>query len=129
MEGAGLERDELKIVDFCSGAGGPVPMIEMMVNEERGKAALKPIEFVMTDIQPHIPAWKEAILGRPSLRYIKDPVDATNPPSVVRAGKGQTRVIRTFYLAFHHFNDEMARKVLESTLETADAFVIIELQD
>ena len=37
--------------------------------------------------------------------------------------------MRLYCLSFHHFNDEMARKVLESTMDTADAFAIFELQD
>ena len=40
-----------------------------------------------------------------------------------------TRVFRLYCLSFHHFNDTAAKRVLESTLTTADGFAIVELQD
>jgi hypothetical protein len=71
-------------------------------------------------------------------------VDATNPPFAaissstpgdkevaLRAGYQHDgrKVLRTFCLAFHHFDDEGAVRVLKSTLETSDAMVIFELQE
>ena len=41
----------------------------------------------------------------------------------------QRKVFRLFCLSFHHFDDAMARKVLKSTLDTSDAFAIVELQE
>ena len=40
-----------------------------------------------------------------------------------------TRVFRLYCLSFHHFNDTAAKRVLASTLATADGFAIVELQD
>lgn len=39
------------------------------------------------------------------------------------------KIFRLFSLSFHHFDDVLAAKVLRSSLETADGFAIIELQD
>lgn len=39
------------------------------------------------------------------------------------------RVFRLYCLAFHHFPDALARKVLRSTMESTDGFAIVELQD
>lgn len=75
-----------------------------------------------------------------NLSFIPQSVDATNPPvSVTSVSSGDsrtadgfrsdTRIFRLYCLAFHHFDDELARKVLASTMETADGFAIIELQD
>ncbi|OAA53797.1 hypothetical protein SPI_09242 [Niveomyces insectorum RCEF 264] len=39
------------------------------------------------------------------------------------------RVFRLFNLAFHHFDDPLARAILKNTVETSDGFGIFELQD
>jgi len=67
-------------------------------------------------------------------------VDATNPPVAVISNPQSTAddnahistdasIFRLFCLAFHHFDDQLARKVLQSTLDTSDGFAIVELQD
>jgi hypothetical protein len=114
-------------------------MIEATVNKQRFKAGRNPIRFLMTDIKPHIASWKGFAAMSPSLGFIYEPVDATNPPlhifgrrpPSVRDGNDRLRIrtFRLYCLSFHHFDDEMARKVLRSTLDTSDAFAIIELQD
>ena len=40
-----------------------------------------------------------------------------------------TKIFRLFSLSFHHFPDDLAARVLRSSLETSDGFAIIELQD
>lgn len=79
-----------------------------------------------------------------NLSFIPQPVDATFPPfsvisTTTRGNKeaafeagyvsNGNKVFRLFCLSFHHFDDDMAKRVLKSTLETSDAFAIIELQD
>jgi hypothetical protein len=39
------------------------------------------------------------------------------------------RVFRLFNCSFHHFDDEIAQRILKSTMDTSDGFAIIELQD
>lgn len=68
-------------------------------------------------------------------------MDATDPPIAVTSLSSRnsqspdgefasdTKVFRLYCLSFHHFDDKMAKKVLQSTMETADGFAIIELQD
>ena len=74
-----------------------------------------------------------------NLSFVPQAVDATNPPaSVVSSAAAadsnsefhsNTRIFRLYCLAFHHFPDDLARKILQSTLETSDGFAILELQD
>jgi hypothetical protein len=76
-----------------------------------------------------------------NLSFIPQSVDATDPPIAVVSAtsaannssssgfSSDTRVFRLYCLSFHHFPDDLARKVLKSTLQTADGFAIIELQD
>ncbi|KAK4987707.1 hypothetical protein LTR50_004455 [Elasticomyces elasticus] len=135
-----LDDEYYTVIDFCSGAGGPVPVIEKLVNSRRAEHGLKPIPFLLTDIQPHLDAWMDAASRSANLSFIPQPVDATHPPvsaisETASANdpfadfSSDTKVFRLYCLSFHHFNDDTARRVLQSTLDTSDAFAIIELQD
>ncbi|KAL1647342.1 hypothetical protein SLS58_002670 [Diplodia intermedia] len=134
------DGSRITVVDFCSGGGGPVPVIEKLVNKKRAERNKAPIPFTMTDIKPHIDAWMTACSRSPNLSYFPQPVDATDPPPAVISTtasanstdaqhSSNTRVFRLYCLAFHHFPDDLARKVLESTIHTSDGFAILELQD
>ncbi|KAH7061536.1 hypothetical protein B0J12DRAFT_299221 [Macrophomina phaseolina] len=135
-----VEGSKLTVVDFCSGGGGPVPVIERLVNKKRAEQQKPPIPFTLTDIKPHIDAWMAASAQSANLGYFPQAVDATNPPAAVISTttstndseaqyRSDTRVFRLYCLAFHHFPDDLARRVLTSTLDTSDGFAIIELQD
>ncbi|KPI36159.1 uncharacterized protein AB675_8972 [Cyphellophora attinorum] len=96
----------------------------------------------MTDIEPNVPAWqgwcKKSESGK--LDYVEEKVDATGAPgrSVLLGedksmnGHGKQKkgkkIMRLFSLAFHHFDDDMARRVLKDAVETGDGFCIFELQ-
>lgn len=135
-----VEGSKLTVVDFCSGGGGPVPIIEKLVNKKRAEQHKPSIPFTLTDINPHIDAWMAASMRSANLGYFPQPVDATNPPSAVISTtvsadgtdtqfRSDTRIFRLYCLAFHHFPDDLARKVLASTIDTSDGFAIVELQD
>ncbi|RMY49489.1 hypothetical protein D0864_14712 [Hortaea werneckii] len=138
------DQSDWTVIDFCSGAGGPVPLIERLVNNQRQARGKKPITFRLSDIYPNLDAWMEHAAKSEHLSFVPQPVDASNPPfsviSVSTAGDKDaafdegyesdgSKVFRLFCLAFHHFDDDMAQRVLKSTLQTSDAFAIIELQD
>lgn len=138
---ARLERADptspITVVDVCSGAGGPVPHIEALVNARRRAEGRSQVDFVLSDLHPHPAAWKEACRGRPHLRFVPDSVDATavNEAAAVTARPGRlrtrtrTRTLRTFFLAFHHFDDAAAARVLQDAVRGADAVAVVELQD
>jgi hypothetical protein len=124
------------IYDFCAGAGGPTPSIEKLVNAELSSIARRrnvsqsvageegsgvAVDFVLTDLYPHLEAWRAAARESDHLGYISEPVDAANasPDLVKTDGK---KVFRIFNLAFHHFDDPLAMKILKNSIETADGF-------
>ncbi|KAI9680709.1 MAG: hypothetical protein M1817_004149 [Caeruleum heppii] len=123
---------DYKYVDFCAGAGGPTPIIERHLNEQLRSPSSNEddhgVQFLMTDLHPHIEAWEEACKQSAYLSYVAHPVDAANAPKdmIRRDGK---KVFRLYNLAFHHFDDPLAREILRNTLATADGFGIFELQD
>lgn len=49
--------------------------------------------------------------------------------TLLREQRHDGRVFRLFNCSFHHFDDETAKQILQSTMETSDGFAIIELQD
>ncbi|CAF9913492.1 MAG: hypothetical protein HETSPECPRED_001570 [Heterodermia speciosa] len=147
-------------VDFCSGGGGPTPFVERNINRTiRGNAAWSQtkstandielvqlngagktqreggVDFVLTDIHPHLEAWERAAKKSDRLKYIESSVDAGDAPKDILAlatgdeSRQQKKVFRLFSLAFHHFDDPAARRILQNTLETSSGFGIFELQD
>ncbi|KAI0594178.1 hypothetical protein F4775DRAFT_458854 [Biscogniauxia sp. FL1348] len=100
-------------------------------------AAAKPpdsngsVDFILTDLHPHISSWKAASKKSEHLTYVPEPVDASNAPAdlIQRHTAAGKKVFRLFNLAFHHFDDDLARAILKNTIETSDGFGIFELQD
>ena len=143
-------------VDFAAGAGGPTPYLEAELNAQLAVHATdaggttgtvgnartaenlgeqpKSVDFVLTDIAPHVPAWRAAAQKSPHLHYVSKPVDATNAPldllDHVNLSEEfpKRQIFRLFSLAFHHFPDPLAKAVLANTLETSSGFAIFELQ-
>ncbi|KAI4847964.1 hypothetical protein E4T44_04211 [Aureobasidium sp. EXF-8845] len=134
-----IDSEQYFVIDFCSGAGGPTPLIEKSVNTSRSRAGHQPIPFRLSDFHPNLDAWMPLASHSANLSFIPQPVDATDtthaPPLVVSktssASKpsGDHKSIHLYSLSFHHFNDEDAGKIMKSTLATADGVCILELQD
>ena len=104
-----------------------------------GEEQTQCVDFILTDIHPHVLAWQNAVRssGHGGLRYAPEPVDATTfakeilelaQPRKPNGIEGEARIFRLFNLAFHHFDDELALKILGNTLRTSDGFAIFELQ-
>jgi len=131
-------------VDFCAGAGGPTPYIEKDLNAQLSSkkprspstttntvtvrsptSASAPkksaVQFVLTDLHPHIPDWTEAAKKSENLSFIASSVDAANAPTEVTIQEGK-RIFRLYNLAFHHFDNELGSAILKNTLETAEGF-------
>lgn len=134
-------------VDFCAGAGGPTPFIEKDLNARLRHTnsdghvndaddSNNGIDFVLTDIAPHLEAWEEAAKRSDNIHYISTSVDAANAPRDLlkpfsKTGsefKAKQKVFRLFNLAFHHFEDPLAAKILQNSIDTSDGFGIFELQ-
>ena len=83
-----------------------------------------PVKFVLTDIHPHIPDWTEASKRSSNLTFISTSVDAANAPSASElvCGEDKRKVFRLYNLAFHHFDDELASRILKNTIEQSDGF-------
>lgn len=108
------------------------------------KNRTQPVHFVLTDLHPHIPNWAHAASSSPNIHYVPYSVDAANAPQDLlstiepplsspstpsSSGVSSLKTFRTFHLAFHHFPDPLASRILHNTMTTSAGFAIIELQD
>lgn len=89
------------------------------------------VDFVLTDLHPHPESWAQIAAASKHVSYVPFPVDASDAPEgLVEKYKSRgRRVFRLFNLAFHHFDDPLARAILKNTVETSDGFGIFEMQD
>lgn len=125
----GTSLPEYTYVDFCAGGGGPTPSIERSVNAHLRLQDSRPVRFILTDLHPNVQAWNKVASKNPLITYEPGPVDASAAPKhLVRRGD-ETKTMRLFNLAFHHFDDKLAKAILKDTVETSDGFAIFELQD
>lgn len=113
--------------DFASGAGGPTPYIEKHLNDQLHREGKEDVKFVLTDINPHVQAWEAIAKKSLNISYIEQSVDATNAPSAETLlrnvpGVKDKKIMRMFSLSFHHFDDDLAARVLQNAVETSDGF-------
>jgi hypothetical protein len=107
---------ETRIVDLCSGGGGPASMIADEL-AKRGHA----VTVTLTDLYPNVPAFERAAQanGGTLISHSK-PVDATEVDPEL-AG------MRTIFNGFHHLKPEQARKVLADAVAQRRAIGVFEV--
>ncbi|KAJ5126390.1 hypothetical protein N7448_005694 [Penicillium atrosanguineum] len=110
------------VLDICAGSGGPTPVLESELNREIEAQGKVPVQFILSDLYPHVEAWQRISKKQQNVSYIETPVDAR---AVSRLGK--EKECRIFNICFHHFSDEDAAGILKSAVESADAFIIYEM--
>lgn len=115
MRRAGVNR----VVDLCSGSGGPVPRLKARIEAELGA----PIAVTLTDARPppaplaHLPADERA-----GLDYLSAPVDARAVPDTLVG-------MRTLFEGFHHFHPDEARAILQDAVDKRVPIAIVELTE
>ncbi|CAI0641235.1 unnamed protein product [Colletotrichum noveboracense] len=126
----GTRLSSYTFIDFCAGSGGPTPAIERAVNRHLTAQKQPNVDFVLTDLWPNPESWARAAAKSEHIGYEPKSVDAANAPRDLLAGyRGKDKkIFRLFNLAFHHFDDPLAKAILKNTLETSDGFAIFELQ-
>jgi hypothetical protein len=110
MRAAGTTR----VLDLCSGGGGPWPTLE----PELAKSG--PVAVVLSDVYPNLAALGAA-RARSGDRLAIHPasVDATDVPPDLDG-------VRTMFNAFHHFPPAAARRILEDAIGKRRAIVVVE---
>ncbi|MEM1347439.1 MAG: hypothetical protein AAGI01_02715 [Myxococcota bacterium] len=103
--------DHRRIVDLCSGAGGPVLWTVERLRDEHGIE----VALTVTDLFPNEAAWnKRSLAGYP------EPVDARDVPAESLKG------VRTIFAGFHHFTPEDARAIMQDAVRHGQPLVVVE---
>lgn len=104
----GTTLPEYTFVDFCAGAGGPTPAIERVLNRSTNQTEksfwggrsrdgkkeeeddgddgdgdgddYRGVDFVLTDLHPHLSAWHTAARQSPHILFVPASVDASAVP-------------------------------------------------
>ncbi|KYG04397.1 hypothetical protein BE21_46995 [Sorangium cellulosum] len=107
---------ETRLVDLCSGGGGPAAAIA----DELAKRGRK-VTVTLTDLYPNLPAFEHAARGsRGAVVGRAAPVDATAVPAELTG-------LRTIFNAFHHFPPEQARQVLADAVAQRQPIGVFEV--
>ena len=104
-----------RIVDLCSGGGGPWRTLLPALHEAGCTVPVR-----LTDRFPNVSAF-EAVRqdSGGAIEYSAEPVDAT-------AVGSSTDAFRTIFTAFHHFSPELARQVLRDAVRGGRGIAIFE---
>jgi len=106
--------DETRIVDLCSGSGGPALAIGERLRRDHGL----PVSLTLTDLYPNRHA--VARIDKPWARYCETPVDAAAVPEELGG-------LRTVFVGFHHMPEEQARAILVDAFRRRTPLCIFEL--
>ncbi len=100
-----LERIESnRIIDLCSGAGGPWPALLPKLSESRS------LTVCLTDKYPNRKAFEQIQRGfGDAVQFCPDSIDVINVPN-------HTRGFRTLFTALHHFKQEQAQSIINDAV-------------
>lgn len=114
----------VRIVDLCSGGGGPWPgLLTQLDALTQQSPEQERINVVLTDLHPNLsaasaPAHEQT--GRTGrIRWTETPVDATAVPADLSG-------FRTLFTAFHHFPPATARAILQDAVDQGQGIGIFE---
>lgn len=113
---AAIERTGARrIIDLCSGAGGPWMKLFDRIEEDP-----KTLVVCLTDQNPNVAAF-DRLQGRfgSSVEFHSTPVDATKVPSGLEG-------FRTLFASFHHFDRDDARAILANAVAGRQGIAVVE---
>jgi hypothetical protein len=112
IEACGAER----VVDLCSGGGGPWLWLYRSVSVANGRA----VTVCLTDKYPNIPAFDSAKENaRGQITFHPQGVDAANLPAELLG-------FRTLFTSFHHFAPDEAVAILQNAVDSSQGIGIFE---
>lgn len=114
-----MERmGEKRLVDLCSGGGGPLPTLVALLRDEGYEA-----RGLLTDLYPDRLRFEEIRRQHPEvIDFVAEPVDATAMPPIARG-------FRLICNAFHHFAPAQARRILADTVAQGQGIAILEVAE
>lgn len=109
-----------RILDVCSGAGGPMLEVVSILKEKHQVAEL---ELAFSDLYPNQDAARRvASLNNPAITYLLNPINATQIP------KDQPG-LRTMVCSMHHMRPEVAKAILRDAKASREPICVFEISD
>jgi hypothetical protein len=116
----GLECSDNRVIDLCSGAGGPMVDVVRII---RSQSPAPSTELLLTDLYPNRQAAEEIRTANESwVRYATTPVDAGNVPTEFSG-------LRTMVCSLHHMRPMVAQKTLKDAAAQRQPFLAFEISD
>lgn len=107
-----------RVVDLCSGGGGPILDIAEALAAEGMQ-----VHFTLTDRYPNLTAFTRLAKLHPgAIDYVADSINATSVPRELHG-------LRTMFNAFHHFSPSGAHSVLACAVEAGQPIAIFEIPE
>lgn len=110
------QTGQTRIVDLCSGSGGPMESVLSELKRDHPDLAL-----TLTDLYPNRSAIAR-LSGSPDITYWQTPVDAAKVPRELDG-------IRTMVGSFHHMPVSVARAILQGAYREKNPIMIFEVSD
>ncbi len=106
-----------RIVDLCSGAGGPWLRLLPLLRTD----ATSSLSVILTDRFPNVVAMERMrAASEGSLDYDPRPIDATDTPPDVEG-------FRTLFASFHHFRPPDAERILADAVRRRQGIAVFEM--
>lgn len=115
------------LLDLCSGAGGPCPVIQRHLNDQNDTHKdVKLISVIMSDLYPAVKNWEDLCKEIENLSFIQQPMNALNifknEQKLVNKNK-----VRSMFGSMHHFTQDQVQQILSDVIEENDGFFALEL--
>lgn len=105
---SGAGGGPVELLDLGSGGGGPATLLADALR----RAGRTPPRIVLTDLHPRIEIWEGIRAAHPGvIDFVADPVDATQIPEPISAGRP-----RLLVNVLHHLPPDLAAAVLEDAV-------------
>lgn len=109
----------VRLVDLCSGGGGPLLRLRTALKEKHAVD----VDAVLTDLYPNVGAFAHAeVRSAGGVVGVREPVDASDVPAELVG-------VRTIFNGFHHFRPELARRVVVDAARKRQPFISVEVVD
>lgn len=113
LDGTGATR----VFDLCSGAGGPVVLLQDILGQRRSEIP----RVILSDLYPSVEVWQRLQRdGRPWLDFSEAPIDATQLPENLEGD------LLTIINGLHHFPEETVWAIIGSAVERGASIFIAE---
>jgi hypothetical protein len=114
LHGALKEGRTNRVIDLCSGAGGPWPRLTRHFEEQDYN-----ISVLLTDIKPNIDGFERASSKSKYLSFYPKSISALQVPADLNG-------FRTMFSSFHHFPPGEAHRILRDAVTHCQGIAIFE---